>query len=275
MVMEGWGHQAPRTWGWTVSTAGDDHADLPSPTHVGMDLRARPRPSRRTAKPHARGDGPPVAHVGRGTPGQAPRTWGWTVARPPPGARGGPSPTHVGMDRDWWWCCCHRCAKPHARGDGPVWFDAADGKVHQAPRTWGWTVVDIQELERRLPSPTHVGMDRHTETVSSSRTAKPHARGDGPFRQDARTGRWDQAPRTWGWTGHHPVDQMPRLPSPTHVGMDRSSGGSWRPGGTKPHARGDGPSSLCRACPRPVRAPRTWGWTGTAVLLGAVFGLFQ
>src|SRR5699024_9079884 len=214
MVMEGWGHQAPRTWGWTVSTAGDDHADLPSPTHVGMDLRARPRPSRRTAKPHARGDGPPVAHVGRGTPGQA-------------------------------------------------------------PRTWGWTVVEIHELQRRLPSPTHVGMDRHTETVSSSRTAKPHARGDGPFRQDARTGRWDQAPRTWGWTGHHPVDQMPRLPSPTHVGMDRSSGGSWRPGGTKPHARGDGPSSLCRACPRPVRAPRTWGWTGTAVLLGAVFGLFQ
>src|SRR5699024_1200735 len=147
--------QAPRTWGWTDRRRITPARSPPSPTHVGMDRGHGQVGRRHRAKPHARGDGPEVGVALADLPCQAPRTWGWTADQAQRIRSTGPSPTHVGMDRDWWWCCCHRCAKPHARGDGPVWFDAADGKVHQAPRTWGWTVPPGRPDGPVGPSPTH------------------------------------------------------------------------------------------------------------------------
>src|SRR5690625_4302686 len=144
--------RAPRTWGWTAPARGATCRAAPSPTHVGMDRSAIYRAPATISKPHARGDGPPTGPSPTRASSRAPRTWGWTGQPSTGSPRPSPSPTHVGMDRRLGHRPRHRAAKPHARGDGPVWFDAADGKVHQAPRTWGWTVVDIQELERRLPS---------------------------------------------------------------------------------------------------------------------------
>src|SRR5699024_1883547 len=71
--------QAPRTWGWTELRTTTDTPENPSPTHVGMDRRAR-------------------AHTDTGVP-QAPRTWGWTGAVVTACQVSLPSPTHVGMDR--------------------------------------------------------------------------------------------------------------------------------------------------------------------------------
>ena len=118
--------QAPRTWGWTVTQPLRSPQSHPSPTHVGMDRGScggwsAPRP-----KPHARGDGPNDSDHRGVLSDQAPRTWGWTAHD---GGRAGidmPSPTHVGMDRLMEQTGAPSLAKPHARGDGPL-FECGPG----------------------------------------------------------------------------------------------------------------------------------------------------
>src|SRR5699024_10657976 len=93
---------------------------------------------------------------------------------------------------------------------------------------------------------------------------RPHARGDGPFYRCARHAHHPQAPRTWGWTGSHPLPIPGRGAGPTHVGMDRPvcATTEWRRG--RPDARGDGPQIKLSEQGRHGQAPRTWGWTGGA-----------
>src|SRR5699024_5138487 len=69
-------------------------------------------------------------------------------------------------------------------------------------------------------------------------------------------------PRTWGWTANFPHWMHGLTPSPTHVGMDRSSTRHQLPTVPEPHARGDGPGGPVSCRPVTGRAPRTWGWTG-------------
>src|SRR5699024_3104507 len=93
-----------------------------------------------------------------------------------------------------------RSTKPHARGDGP-WSTSKNLSVAcQAPRTWGWTVTLRLYAHLAQPSPTHVGMDRSASTAGRAGGTEPHARGDGPQQWEELATRWDQAPRTWGWT---------------------------------------------------------------------------
>src|SRR5699024_1782221 len=117
----------------------------------------------------------------------------------------------------------------------------------RAPRTWGWTGLLHLAVGRVLPSPTHVGMDRRPRVGCTRSCTEPHARGDGPegpkpltdMRARApRTWGWTdverpaggpllRAPRTWGWTEDFPSTRVHVLPSPTHVGMDRSAATSF------------------------------------------------
>src|SRR5699024_12675224 len=73
-----------------------------------------------------------------------------------------------------------------------------------------------------------------------------------------------RARRTWGWTDLDQARQMPRDPSPTHVGMDRPDALGECGHAPEPHARGDGPPRRSRRMRTRSRAPRTWGWTGRA-----------
>src|SRR5690606_19255978 len=113
----------------------------------------------------------------------------------------------------------------------------------EAPRTWGWTVLDRVLGLPGLGSPTHVGMDRSRSTTTSPDGRKPHARGDGPRPLAPSQRRRAEAPRTWGWTAPRPPSPEGGGGSPTHVGMDRAGGGRRPRRHGKPHARGDGPSS--------------------------------
>src|SRR5699024_1794759 len=63
------------------------------------------------------------------------------------------------------------------------------------------------------------------------------------------------------WTARVTPVMAERRPSPTHVGMDRTSSGRRRRAVTKPHARGDGPFRIAMAPRGAPQAPRTWGWT--------------
>src|SRR5699024_4172329 len=126
---------------------------------------------------------------------------------------------------------------------------------------WGWTEFSTRPGLEPVPSPTHVGMDRVLHPARPGTGPKPHARGDGPTWRVWLAGSRTQAPRTWGWTEAHAADGPHRGPSPTHVGMDRTTviiGGSFQ---TKPHARGDGPRTMVAVLGSTCQAPRTWGWT--------------
>ena len=153
----------------------------PSPTHVGMDRLSTVSLLAKTTKPHARGDGP-RANPGRAVnKDQAPRTWGWTAASRASRASLVPSPTHVGMDRLVLGVIHGSATKPHARGDGPSTRLRHCRPVCQAPRTWGWTAHRMNRERLKIPSPTHVGMDRSGPATRDCPRAKPHARGDGPL----------------------------------------------------------------------------------------------
>src|SRR5699024_5159534 len=177
--------QAPRTWGWTAPLFPLPGRQVPSPTHVGMDRGARGRAGAPVPKPHARGDGPPVLNGLLKKYGQAPRTWGWTVVLGGQVFGQGPSPTHVGMDRGWRTTTRSTPAKPHARGDGPTISQRAEDLAAQAPRTWGWTVLDVRTPWSEKPSPTHAAMHRTRAGPVLPTRAKPHARGDGPPQPDS------------------------------------------------------------------------------------------
>src|SRR5699024_8851929 len=134
----------------------------------------------------------------------------------------------------------------------------------RAPRTWGWTVPHFHRPFSCVPSPTHVGMDRHRARGDRARVPEPHARGDGPRGSAPPRSPPGRAPRTWGWTvrcDRHPTGADP---SPTHVGMDRPDVLGECGHAPEPHARGDGPPRRSRRMRTRSRAPRTWGWTGRA-----------
>ena len=218
------------------------------------------------SKPHARGDGPRGTFSAGSCRCQAPRTWGWTGTATYGFGGPYPSPTHVGMDRGLFGGAFLAFPKPHARGDGPDRLDVAGPQAFQAPRTWGWTVLQGRRHPGSDPSPTHVGMDRTPRPGAGLAPSKPHARGDGPHGQLRGMRRHRQAPRTWGWTAARALAHTLIAPSPTHVGMDRPRQHPPAHRDPKPHARGDGPSRSQRAVHAPTQAPRTWGWTLHSVL---------
>src|SRR5699024_2967715 len=172
--------QAPRTWGWTGHTIRKGIGVDPSPTHVGMDRSRRAATAAHHPKPHARGDGPVARRHPELTVFQAPRTWGWTGYYAVLAPAMTPSPTHVGMDQLHQHLASRGLPKPHARGDGPPVSGGLISPENQAPRTWGWTEFSTRPGLEPVPSPTHVGMDRHGGSGSQAREPKPHARGDGP-----------------------------------------------------------------------------------------------
>src|SRR5699024_1568465 len=177
--------QAPRTWRWTGIYQGVQPPHPPSPTHVGMDRWTRRAATSWDAKPHAGEDGPHEDWDDWLDDCQAPRTWGWTVCVGIGSGSVVPSPTHVGMDRT---CRCPRGparAEPHARGDGPRAAVQCTAPAARAPRTWGWTVhVGVLGVQP-VPSPTHVGMDRVRPSSAPLPLPEPHARGDGPQREQS------------------------------------------------------------------------------------------
>src|SRR5699024_7740721 len=213
----------------------------PSPTHVGMDRRSRTSGPLRFPKPHARGDGPGARMAESERGDQAPRTWGWTEENTTSTGIVNPSPTHVGMDRHQGVQPPDPIPKPHARGDGPTSGGVLTLSDDQAPRTWGWTEPPPAPSGAPSPSPTHVGMDRVSPDTPLVSGAKPHARGDGPSGIEPKRSAPSQAPRTWGWTGHHETLGQDHGPSPTHVGMDRQFPALDAWFDPEPHARGDGP----------------------------------
>src|SRR5699024_6003447 len=88
----------------------------------------------------------------------------------------------------------------------------------RAPRTWGRTAPAWSRKSHRLPSPTHVGMDRPDVLGECGHAPEPHARGDGPVGQTSATYGPFRAPRTWGWTDHPVLHRHRQAPSPTHAG---------------------------------------------------------
>ena len=213
--------RAPRTWGWTEADGRPRQDGLPSPTHVGMDRRRWGGRSSLRTEPHARGDGPIKMINIAARSDRAPRTWGWTASAGNTGQPPRPSPTHVGMDRSAPTCTCPAPTEPHARGDGPAARPPATSSPPRAPRTWGWTAAHPHPRAPHRPSPTHVGMDRPWPPPRWPPPPEPHARGDGPPREQTYARRRDRAPRTWGWTVDVARELFTRRPSPTHVGMDR------------------------------------------------------
>ena len=151
---------SPRTWGWSDVDALAGRGYVVLPTHVGM-VRPPVDPDRpRNRAPHARGDGPVSSPMGTLTTVCSPRTWGWSV-RPARSHRAcAVLPTHVGMVRGR--RRKHRPTKgaPHARGDGPQFFDVIPCEPLCSPRTWGWSVVDLGGPTGPRVLPTHVGMVR-------------------------------------------------------------------------------------------------------------------
>src|SRR5699024_3232434 len=137
----------------------------------------------------------------------------------------------------------------------------------QAPRTWGWTVLDQAGGVPGAAGPTHVGMDLRVSSHGGLQIRRPHARGDGPLDDHKATGAPSQAPRTWGWTAPRRLRHRRPCPSPTHVGMDRRPGRPVPDGRAEPHARGAGPPFPSNDRADAGRAPRTWGWTGKRMAL--------
>ncbi len=231
------------------------------PTHVGMVRRDRT--SRRTARcaPHARGDGPGMDEQSAQAVRCAPRTWGWSVMVPTGEPVGKVRPTHVGMVR---MPALHRPrypGAPHARGDGPPEASSAATAARCAPRTWGWSGLDADDIADHLVRPTHVGMVRRSRRWRPSTTCAPHARGDGPPPERPLLPSYACAPRTWGWSATitgAPDDAKVR---PTHVGMVRPARSANARSGSAPHARGDGPSLSITSSRTSSCAPRTWGWS--------------
>src|SRR5699024_8425206 len=173
------------------------------------------------SKPHARGDGPSNHSKTLQIEAQAPRTWGWTEENTTSTGIVNPSPTHVGMDRHQGVQPPDPIPKPHARGDGPTSVGVLILSEDQAPRTWGWTALSLRIRGIGPASPKHVWIDRGAPYPPLLSGAKPHARGDGPSGIEPQRSAPSQAPRTWGWTGHHETLGQDHGPSPTHVGMDR------------------------------------------------------
>src|SRR5699024_7987988 len=170
-----------------------------------------------------------------------------------------PSPAHVGMDRHPARGDRARVPEPHARGDGPRGSAPPRSPPGRAPRTWGWTVRCDRHPTGADPSPTHVGMDRPDGPGECGHAPEPHARGGGPPRRSRRMRARSRGPRTWGWTAPTFSENADTLPSPTHVGMDRSGRRRRRMGRSEPHARGDGPTIRSYTDTAKLRAPRTRG----------------
>src|SRR5699024_11781679 len=111
------------------------------------------------------------------------------------------------------------------------------------------------------PGRTRVGTDRRISAVGGQTQSEPHARGDGPGPGTGQPPRGRQVPRTWGWTVQSITNDGAVTAGPTHVGMDRTRPGRWRPRRSRPHARGDGPPGVIAWRSPDPQAPRTWGWT--------------
>ena len=99
--------------------------------------------------------------------------------------------------------------------------------------------------------PTPVGMVRVRNARFTGRHGFPHARGDGPRKEQGNEYHLSFSPRPWGWSGSDARACLVGDVFPTPVGMVRLSATNspyrWR----FPHARGDGPR-VGYFRPRPV-----------------------
>src|SRR5690606_12385921 len=111
---------------------------------------------------------------------------------------------------------------PHARGDGPEQVDRLDLLQACSPRTWGWSGAGGVRGEPAAVLPTHVGMVRSLRSTGGTRHCAPHARGDGPQREELPPREVTCSPRTWGWSVTLPKGFARGGVLPTHVGMVRS-----------------------------------------------------
>ncbi len=176
--------RSPRTWGWTAADMEPDSTPSAFPTHVGMDRRRCRLFHFLPRVPHARGDGPPEVLRGRTYKVRSPRTWGWTGLGVTAVDLSGAFPTHVGMDRLGCSARTRLSGVPHARGDGPRTRESMIFLMARSPRTWGWTVPLGLTAGTPAAFPTHVGMDRSSRAQACPSARVPHARGDGPIKQE-------------------------------------------------------------------------------------------
>ena len=115
--------------------------------------------------------------------------WGWTAWPQQQSLAAMESPTHVGMDRTVLIGRCRWIGEPHARGDGPI-TSFGTTVCLRAPRTWGWTADPPPQVDRRLESPTHVGMDHGgaPPTLGGARESPTHVGMGGRARSLGRPG---------------------------------------------------------------------------------------
>jgi hypothetical protein len=161
----------------------------------------------------------------------------------------------VGVHRDAACRCSGAHPHPHARGGAPRAARRGNEELPSSPRTWGCTVVLLENGRHQPLIPTHVGVHRSPCCRSGSGSPHPHARGGAPRTSPRRQDPITSSPRTWGCTAHRARDERARVLIPTHVGVHRSAGaraGAWR---THPHARGGAPHGGEPAVRRAVLIP--------------------
>jgi len=231
------------------------------PAHAGMDPCLRPRTRSQHRLPRARGDGPAVHVLVFDGTATAPRTRGWTHTRHETLCLGLDCPAHAGMDLGAKSATCSTGGLPRARGDGPSAKTILDTMTKTAPRTRGWTLIEIPAKRRSADCPAHAGMDPASFARSVRSARLPRARGDGPLPRPVRSRGHRTAPRTRGWTPAHDGQARIRPDCPAHAGMDPTAMWLRAASGRLPRARGDGPWKTRRTFPSAATAPRTRGWT--------------
>ncbi len=232
---------SPRTRGWSHSWSDLSRLAGLLPAHAGMVPIRGLRQVGRRAAPRARGDGPRDSRRLRARVHCSPRTRGWSQHRGDRCANPGLLPAHAGMvprDPTRWSAVG---SAPRARGDGPFDTGRAQHGITCSPRTRGWSPSARWPRRSRTLLPAHAGMVPSTSSPSTTMSAAPRARGDGPVVQGLWNGIQGCSPRTRGW-------------SPPGLARDRCPGAA-------PRARGDGPAADVVVVPAVICSPRTRGWS--------------
>ncbi len=230
----------------------------------------------RACRPRARGDGPSCAARSWTGPGSAPRTRGWSHARPCRTAHRPVGPAHAGMVPSRTSARLHPRRRPRARGDGPYYYGGGLAVGPSAPRTRGWSHRRAAGRQQAPVGPAHAGMVPSPGSWAAAGAGRPRARGDGPPRpRQESPGQWS-APRTRGWSVQMDFSVTVSVVGPAHAGMVPWPDMTAAAGAGRPRARGDGPiayetlramrASAPRSGDGPSRTLRTvWrAWGGPA-----------
>ena len=211
--------------------------------------------------PRARGDGPRAARLAQALRDCSPRTRGWSPSTTTAGGRSSLLPAHAGMVPAAAGGLRRRVPAPRARGDGPWSTRCSRCASSCSPRTRGWSQRwEMSPAVLRL-LPAHAGMVPSSGSASTSATATPRARGDGPRELTAWMPGRTCSPRTRGWSqpARMPTVQTPLLPA--HAGMVPARQARLPRPGPAPRARGDGPEAAIRTPAMTTCSPRTRGWS--------------